>query len=291
MKRPSNKNKYENMLLSLLFVIWMMMFLFLGYEFHEIQHITVKTDEMLADIERFDQQIPEGSSIEQTEYLKTIDFLENETAKYRDFVEKQQEYLVWLLGLIGSGAVAVLAFLGIKSRKDVTRIFQEKYVELVQNEISDFIGGERKEQYLLECIEKENRAKNKKILFVLQKDEDRDLEKIYELLKEQGYQVAEKKVESPVSENQIHRIVTDCKVLIYQMAEKEYEKNGPAEEERSYVQISEKCNEKGIYGIIFCKDHKGINRDVWSPSFYMNSANFGSTVLERLYTVLYFLQE
>ena len=54
-------------------------------------------------------------SIEQTEYMKAIEYLEAETTKYRGFVEKQQDYLVWLIGLVGTGFLAFLGFLAICS--------------------------------------------------------------------------------------------------------------------------------------------------------------------------------
>lgn len=58
-----------------------------------------------------------AGSIEQTEYMKAIEYLETETTKYRGFVEKQQDYLVWLIGLVGTGFLAFLGFWGIENRK------------------------------------------------------------------------------------------------------------------------------------------------------------------------------
>lgn len=82
------------------------------------------------------------------EYTQTIDFLENEMNKYRDFTERQQDFLIWLIGLLGVGLTALIGFFEIKGRSDISRIIQEQYQNSVRKEFESFIGGEKNVQYL-----------------------------------------------------------------------------------------------------------------------------------------------
>jgi len=91
----------------------------------------------------------------QSEYTQTIDFLENEIAKYREHVENQQDYLIKMVNLIGVILTALFGFLGIKGRKDISKIIQEQYADQVETEMMNFIGGNDKKKYLDKCIKKE----------------------------------------------------------------------------------------------------------------------------------------
>lgn len=265
---------------------------------------------------------------DQTEYIKAVEFLENETAKYREFIQEQQEYLIWLLGVVGAAFLALMAFLGFESRKNISDMFQEQYVKLVKDEIISFIGGAGREDYLIRCIEKEERAKKKKILFLKQEKRDENLEKIYDFLEKQEYCVREKVVKEFVKENKINGLIKSYDVVIYQVGQSEYEKDkrinrqaagitdtemrvntervaieadvnlqesinevSGRNEEKNYEKIARKCNEKGIYGIFYCVGGKRINLGKCNFPFYVSSVNFGATLLERINGILYFTQE
>ena len=64
--------------------------------------------------------------------------------KFRDFTEKQQNFLISLIGTLGVGVTAVLTFLGIQNRKNISQIINESYQDCVQQEMAALIGGPKK---------------------------------------------------------------------------------------------------------------------------------------------------
>lgn len=259
---------------------------------YRIQGMTVEIDHMQKDIELLNQQVQSGTSnLEQTEYLKTIEYLENETSKYRSFVEQQQDFLIRLIVFLGTGVTAVAAFFGIRTRKDVAQLVHDECKGSINGEIAKFVGGEDKVRYLVECIEKEERAKSKKILFIMQEEQDKNLKKIYDSLCDQGYCAEKRKVEGLVSEQRISNIVDGYDVVIYQMDKSEFHDEHSENRDTNYIRISKECNTKKIQGIIYCTSSNGINRKECKPSFYISTANYSSTVLERIHSILYFIEE
>ena len=124
--------------------------------FYKMHGMSIDMDHLQKDMEYLSsQQQMSGRSISQTEYLKTIDFLETETAKYRAFVEKQQEFMVWLVGLIGAVFSGITVYLGIKSRKDIAATVKEEYSHQIEQAVAAFVGGQDKVRYLESCIKKE----------------------------------------------------------------------------------------------------------------------------------------
>lgn len=259
---------------------------------YRIQSMTVEIDHMQKDIELLNQQIQSGTNnLEQTEYLKTIEYLENETSKYRSFVEQQQEFLIRLIVFLGTGVTAVGAFFGIRTRKDVAQLVHDECKGSINGEIAKFVGGEDKVRYLVECIEKEERAKSKKILFLMQEEQDKNLKRIHDSLCDQGYCAEKKKVEGSVSEQRFGNIVNGYDVVIYQMDKSEFHDGRSENQDVNYVRISNVCNDKKIQGILYCTNNRGIKREWCDLSFYISTANYGSTVLERIHSILYFVEE
>lgn len=218
----------------------------------------------------------------QTEYMQTIDFLENETEKFREFVEKQQEFLIWLIGLAGVILTGVFAFFEIKGREDISKIIREQYENQTQKEISNIIGGEEKIKYLKNCIKKEEEAKNKKILFVFHNNENINLRKVYEILEKQRYSVKEQTIGILVQDEEICRWTEENDIIVYQVGEDELEN---ANENVAYARVSKTCNSKEVYCILYCEKH--IERELYKSCFYVNNANYGLTAIERIFNLLY----
>lgn len=296
-------HKYNHNAAIIILFIFCVTVLF-GY--FKIKSMNRRIQESEAKIAEMEIQIqPSSENTDQTEYMKAVEFLENETAKYREFIQEQQEYLIWLLGVVGAAFLALMAFLGFESRKNISDMFQEQYVKLVKDEITGFIGGVGREEYLIRCIEKEEQAKKKKILFLKQKKKDEDFEKIYDFLEKQEYCVEEEVIKECAEEKKINRLIKKYNVVIYQVGQSEYEKDTRVNrqaagitntemgvnEEKNYEKIARKCNENGIYGIFYCVGGKRINLEKCNFPFYVSSVNFGATLLERINSVLYFTQE
>lgn len=116
----------------------------------------------------------------------TLDFIENEVSRYREFIEKQQQFLIWLVGIVATGALSLLGFLGFKSKSDIESIIEEEYRTKIDEKVSEitakeinekcpeiatksfdtYIGGSDKTKYLKVNIEREEKAKNKTIHFL-----------------------------------------------------------------------------------------------------------------------------
>lgn len=223
----------------------------------------------------------------QTEYTQTIDFLENEIAKYREFVEKQQDYLIKIVSMIGVILTALFGFFEIKGRKDIENMIQEQYTDQVETEISKFIGGNENKKYLDKCIKKEHDAKNKKILFLLQQSESKNLIEVYDILKNQQYQVEKKKVRGNVKNREIDNLVEEYDIIVYQVDEKEYKQQGVDPDENvAYARIADRCNNNRVYGILYCDRFGGLEPNLYNQYFYISAANYGLTVMERIVNLL-----
>lgn len=305
MKKENHKYNHKTAIIIAVLILFIFCVMaLLGYFKMKSMYRRIQESEAkIADMEIRIQ--PSSRVTDQTEYMKAVEFLENETVKYREFIQEQQEYLIWFLGVVGAAFLALMAFLGFESRKNISDMFQEQYAKLVKDEITEFIGGVGREEYLIKCIEKEKRAKEKKILFLNQEKMDKDFEKIYDFLEEQEYCVRKKVIGESVEENKIGRLIKKYDVVIYQVGQSEYEKDKQvnrraagsadtetgADEEKNYVKIARQCNEKGIYGIFYCVGGERINLGKCNFPFYVSSVNFGATLLERINSVLYFTQE
>lgn len=329
MKKKTHKYNHNTAIIIAVFILFIFCVIaLLGY--FKMKSMNRRIQESEAKITDIEIQIqPYAGATEQTEYMKAVEFLENETEKYREFIQEQQEYLIWLLGAVAAAFLGLMAFLGFESRKNISDMFQEQYVKLVKDEITKFIGGVDQEEYLIRCIEKEERAKKKKILFLKQEKRDGDFEKIYDFLEKQEYCVKEKVIKESVNENKINRLVNKYDVIIYQVGQSEYEKskqvnrqatritdtemgvtterftagevtvnvqesiNGETgtNKEKNYEKIARQCNKKGAYGIFYCAAGQRIDLGKCNFPFYVSSVNFGATLLERINSVLYFTQE
>lgn len=329
MKKKNRKYNHNTAIIIavLIFFIFCIVALLGYFKMKSMNRRIQESEAKIADMEIRIQ--PSTGATEQTEYMKAIEFLENETEKYREFIQEQQEYLIWLVGVVGAAFLALMTFFGIESRKNISDMLQERYAKLVKDEIAEVIGGVGREEYLVKCVEKEKQAKEKIILFLKQQEKDEDFEKIYDFLEKQEYCVMEEVIKESVKEKEINRLIEKCNVVIYQVGKSEYEKdrkvnrqaagitdtarganteratvgetdinvqgsvNGETgtSEEKNYEKIARKCNEKGVYGIFYCVGGNRINLGKCNFPFYVSSVNFGATLLERINSVLYFTQE
>lgn len=231
-----------------------------------------------------------GNTQLQTEYTQAIDFLENEIVKYREFVEKQQDFLIWLVGIIGTGLLGLFTFFEIKGRKDISGIIQSQYANQVRQEIGSFIGGQDRMIYLKNCVEKEEQAKNREITFLCQDKLNMNLLEVYKILEEQRYCVKKKKIKNITTDKEISQIVEKSDIVVYQVDESEFktEEYKPSDNV-VYARIAKECNKQKIYGILYCENNRALERSLYDSYFYLNSANYGLTVMERIFHLLYFV--
>ena len=229
----------------------------------------------------------------QNEYTQTIDFLENEMTEFREYTENQQDFLLWLLGAFGVTATALMAYLGVQNRKDISGIIRDSYQSIIQNEMADLIGGREKIQYLESGIQKEEHAKNRKILFIIRGDDENrtgTLNQVYRMLEMQQYKVDKYFISSGkiIEKDQMKKWVKNYEILVYQPADAE--DGSVAAGKPAYQTISAYCKENHRFCLLYCENFK-ITLDSSQPNFYASTVNYGLTLLERLYTLLYFVRE
>ena len=99
--------KKTNLITPILLIILCCLLIIISYMCYHI-------DQMYQEFEKnIHTQNLHYQSESQTEYTQTIDFLENEIAKYREFVEKQQDYLIKIVSMIGVILTALFGFFEI----------------------------------------------------------------------------------------------------------------------------------------------------------------------------------
>lgn len=289
MHTENNSDKKSDRMMIGFLIILTLFFVSTLIGWYGLNHIKTEVSSIKADIENLKRQTPSPSAPEQTEYIKAIEFMQTETEKYREFVQQQQEFVIWLLGLIAAGFAALLTFWGIKSKKDIANVFRNEYKILANDEITRFIGGQRKIQYLAKSIQKEESARNKKILFLLQSDADENLCRICDSLRTQRYQSDFKTINGILSNSDIQSILNGCDLVIYQVSSFEFLEAGNPKEDLNFVKIAKTCNDDNVFCILYCP--KRIKTEFCDLSFFVNTANYGSTALERIHNILYYMQE
>ena len=282
-KRLRTKIKSSDYFFAICICLFIFLTLILVFK---VYFVSQELQELQYDINTLNQHT---QPVTQTEYTQTIDFLENEFIKYREFVKDQQNFLIWLIGLIGAGITGLFAFFNIKGKKDISNIIKEYYSNQIQDEITDFVGGQKKVAYLQRCIEKEEQAQNKKILFLLQRNGNKSLMKVYDILANQKYCVKKQKTVDIVNDKDIYNWARGYDIIVYQVHEDEYVKNIESKDKNvTYARLSEECNREETYCILYCEDNQGLDRKLYSSYFYVSNANYGLTVLERIFNLLFF---
>lgn len=271
-------------------IVMLAIIIFLFTRLYSLQQ---KIDEVQQTANTLTQALSVSNNVQMTESTQSLSFLQNETANFREFVENQQNYLITLLTLLGTGLVGLLAFLGMNTKKDIENTVQRHYMSLIQKEIENTIGGKGKQEYLIRCINKENLAQTKKILFLFQQEENKNLLEVYNILEDNQYNVSRKKVNGVAADRELRQWAKGNDIIIYQVNKNELiDPERPEfhpDESTTYARLSKECNAQKVYSILYCESHTGLVRSLYSSDFYTNNANYGLTVLERIFNLLYFI--
>lgn len=287
------KTKRKTMCHAICILAWMILILIACFCFH---HLNQELKEVQIDVDRIEEQSQSvmqsnngagvyNQTTEQIEYTHTLDFIENEVEKYREFAEKQQDFLLWIMGIIGTGLAVLFTFFEIKGRKDIEKIIREQYADRVQEEIVNVIGSEEKVRCLNSIIERERKAKKKKILFIMQKEESEELNDVYKRLKSRDYCVQKVRIDGTQDRGEIEKWTKEYKILIYQVFQDKGEQAASAQADQNYIQIVECSNSSKTFGILYTKERIKINDE----NVYIVVANYGLAVMERLFNLLYFV--
>lgn len=236
-----------------------------------------------------------SSSASEAQYLETIEFMKTETETHRTFIEQQQQFLLWVIAIVGSLGIGILGFLGLKSKHDVENIIREKYYSDIEEKFEHLIGGSQNSLYLNSCIEKEKKAKKKKILLLSQPG-SKTFEQVEEYLSLKGIGFIPDKTSVNISDDSFIQKIKKYDIVIYVALKCEYkdpkDEDGKklSTEERDAIQtdplykkIAELCGSKNISLIIYSAEHL-LKSDF---GLLGSIANAPITLLERISTLLY----
>ncbi|MDR2713232.1 MAG: hypothetical protein LBB91_09005, partial [Clostridiales bacterium] len=167
------------------------------YLFGEISSLTDHIGKLETDIRELElnmQNLQPASSnyaVLSSDSDAKLDFLTNEIKQYRDFVQKENQFLLWLVALIGSLGVGLLGFLGFKSRKDIEGFLATGYSDEFARQLGVKLNDDTDLTYLKKSIAREKQAKEARILFAADKKESDDvidkLDEIRRFFYIQGY--------------------------------------------------------------------------------------------------------
>ena len=73
---------------------------------------------------------------------QTVAFLESELQRHREFIQDQENHLIWLVSAVGALAIFLLSITGLSNRREIKNTIEENYKQEVNWQIDKMIGGE-----------------------------------------------------------------------------------------------------------------------------------------------------
>ncbi|MDR1134676.1 MAG: hypothetical protein LBL49_00630 [Clostridiales Family XIII bacterium] len=218
---------------------------------------------------RLDQSEQSGIVIGATD--PNLEFLKEQIESHQDFIERERETLIWMLGVIVAIAGIILTFIGIKSKQDVEKIIDEHYKNEINKQFTKLLDGEENVKYLKKKVLDEKAARQESVLFILQKENA--LEAVIQKYKKfldsgnigkELVSVRRQSDGSIIGESRMSKILNDYDFVVYEAAW-EYKEDAEKSKKEPYVTSG---SEKDIKLINKCCMHKKKG-----AIFYTSKAN------------------
>jgi len=163
---------------ALIVMVLLLGVLVLGYcqfgRINKVSNSLTHLEERYATVSKTTDITPLNKKFQIKAIDPSIEFLQSEIRAHQEFIERERTFLLWMLGVILSGAVFILGFLGYKRKQDIEDIIDKEYRKEIQKQFEEslyeIIGKDDNIQYLQSAIEKEKKARNKNICFFIQSD-------------------------------------------------------------------------------------------------------------------------
>lgn len=190
----------------------------------------------------------EKSAVTADEYREMISFLESETARHREFIENQRQFLIWLVGAVGAVAILVMGFVGLSNKKDIKETIEAEYKEFIDKEferrLNEAVGGNENINYLEDAVEMQKRIREKKVVFIYEEGNDsikNVLQGVENKLKELGIETDFKKPEDIFKNGSadISGYLSSKYILVYGLSDSEFYKKTEKEAYTLYVKMPE----------------------------------------------------
>ena len=242
-----------------------------------------------------------------------IAFLEGQIKSHQEFIEREREFLVWMLGVIFAVGGACIGFVGFKSSKEIKEIIEQKYkddigtkFEKISNDLDDrveerlarAVGGNENLQYLKTAVKKEKDARSKNIYFIKQKDSEKLDEVISWIEKFYGENTNGKITSAHASPNLFNSLKEDKKYLeydifIYEVSFDEFisedGNTSKRDENLNYKVLSDFCKDENKQCVLACFPVKGrsnINQENIKGAS-TTTVKFSTKLRETLQSLLY----
>jgi len=242
-------------------------------------YITLKND--VEKIKNEISSLSEKNESVPSDYENTLLFLKDEIQQYREFIQQQEQHIIWVGGIVISIFGTGLAFFNYKRKKDI----QQSVQEMMNKDIARIIGDNSELEYIRNSVSREKEAHKKRILFVVGESEDYSSFKgVKEHFKNEGFNV-ESEIQVVNIENYKKRIsAKKYDILIFQVPENEKEdKNVERERLLLYTLISKDFKNSGIF---YCPNFR-IDFEKFDGNNY-TTVNYISKLKETLYSLLYY---
>jgi hypothetical protein len=255
-----------------------------------------KLNALEIEVAALTEQHQSSETAPQAETDRTIEFLQGEMSKHREFIESERSFLVWMLGVIISIGGIILGFFGFKTKKDVEGMVKTRYNDtinlIVQDRVDALIDGQKNKRYLDKSLKAEKHAASKSICFIEQKGSGA-FDKVLPVFKKffgEDSSVQNKVVKATdellTSDNNLSTLVNAYDIIIFEVPKSE---DGKDEKNPDFLyrKLDAACSNTNTQCILYCRDLKvnigEINGDVTT------TVQFISKLKETLFATLYWI--
>ena len=222
---------------------------------------------------------------------QTVAFLESEIQRHREFIQDQENHLIRLVSTIGALAIFILSITGLSNRREIKNTIEENYKQEVNWQIDKMIGGENNRIYLENAVQNEKDAKQKKVLFVYESDneenaKDRYSKKILEYtqdeLEDLEFNVSRKIKGHDFTKENLEKIIKKYDVIVYEVGAKEDDdkKGTPL-----YVSFFKACDQFHKYGVMYYEGR--LTKFDAKARLYTSTVNMRLTLRQQIFSILY----
>ena len=169
-----------------------------------------------------------------------------------DFYKSQMQTLTWLLGIIITIICACFAFFGFNTKKSIEENYNINFQKLL--------------------TAKDTKIFQKKVIVLYKKLNS--ILKFCNEIRDQGYNISVKEIEEPIDKS----LLNGASIIIYCLND---------EDDESYNEIAEECENKKIHCIIFCQNLIIPRKFTEKKTSYISISNYIAKLRESLYILLY----
>jgi hypothetical protein len=280
-----------------LFICALCLGIFLSCNLNKVDDRITELTEQYAVLQHVVADLPGGEKLDST-VEPNLEFLKEEIKGHQEFIERERQFLVWMLGVILIGAGLVIAFFSFKTKKSIeksiSRKYEEEYEREFKRQLSKELHNDETLTYLQKAIGLEANAFSKRVLFIKQPKSEA-LDPQIALFKDF---LPEKHVLSlEFDHSKLNRLdkYENYDIIVYEVdAAAEGEKEGDDTEsdtkrvERAlpYRRIDDYCSTHKKQCVLLCSGR--INTSILDVN-HTTTVNFGSKLRETLYLLLYIL--